>query len=138
MTSSRRSSTRSRWQTSPALAVGAAAALAVAAGLGWRARGSRADRSQQAMATRRGPDADRALVDVVRSEVMTKRPYRESAVNVVATDGTVILRGQLEPAELIARIRGDVAEVPGVRRVESYLHPPGTEPPTRADVLEAP
>ncbi len=75
------------------------------------------------------PAEDRTLVDKVRSEVLGKPEYSGYTINVNAVDGVVTLRGELDRPELINALRDDVAEVPGVREVESFLHLPGTPPP---------
>ena len=101
------------------------------------ARDKAGGRARQAVHTGGGPQSDRELVDKVRSEVLGDAAYRDATVNVMAVDGTVTLRGQLQRPELIRGLRERVAEVRGVRRVESFLHLPGTDPPNTAEVAEA-
>jgi len=94
-------------------------------------------RAQQAAQSTGGPESDRELVDKVRSEVLGDEAYRDATVNVMAVDGTVTLRGELQRPELIRGLRDQVAKVTGVQRVESYLHLPGTSPPNKAEVAQA-
>lgn len=75
------------------------------------------------------PDEDRTLVDKVRSEVLGAEEFQPYTINVDATDGVVVLRGQMDRPDQIRALRDAVTKVPGVRDVESFLHLPGTPPP---------
>lgn len=80
---------------------------------------------------------DRELIDRVRSEVLGAEEFRRYTINVDAADGVVALRGQLDHPEEINDLKQRVAKVPGVVRVDSFLHLPGTPPPNKAEALEA-
>ena len=54
-------------------------------------------------------------------------------VTVEAVDGKVTLRGQLDQPEQIDKATEAVAAVPGVKEVESHLHPPDTPAPNKAE-----
>jgi hyperosmotically inducible periplasmic protein len=82
------------------------------------------------------PDDDKTLVDKIKSEVLGKTEYVGSDVVVDAVNGVVTLRGQLERAEKIDDLAAAVAAVPGVSRVENFLHPPDTPAPNKQDSLE--
>lgn len=85
--------------------------------------------AHEVSASDEAPAEDHTLVDKVRSEVLGKPEYSGYTINVNAVDGVVTLRGELDQPELINALRDDVAEVPGVREVESFLHLPDTPPP---------
>lgn len=79
-------------------------------------------------AAERVPEDDRALVDKVRSEVFGGEDWRPYTINVDAVDGVVTLRGQLDRRDQIEAAETGAGRVPGVRRVESFLHLPGEQP----------
>jgi hypothetical protein len=83
------------------------------------------------------PDNDLTLVDKVRSEVLGGQKWHAHTINVDAADGVVTLRGQLDSAQDIHDLREEVARIPGVREVHSYLHLPGTPPPNKQEALRA-
>lgn len=82
------------------------------------------------------PADDRALADKVRSEALGGQAWRDATINVAAVDGVVTLRGQLPSRQRITDAVDAVRAVPGVERVESFLHTPGSEAPNVADVRE--
>lgn len=79
------------------------------------------------------PDDDKTLVHKIKSEVLGHKDYVGSDVVVDAVDGVVSLRGQLERSEHIDELATAVAAVPGVSKVENYLHLPGTPTPNKQD-----
>jgi osmotically-inducible protein OsmY len=79
-------------------------------------------------AAERVPEVDRALVDKVRSDVFGGERWRPYTINVDAVDGVVTLRGQLDRRDQIEAAEIAAGRVPGVRRVESFLHLPGEQP----------
>lgn len=81
----------------------------------------------------RVPDDDRALANKVRSEALGGDEWRPDTINVDAVDGVVTLRGELDSRERIERAERAVSEVPGVRRVDSFLHLPGEPAPNVED-----
>jgi osmotically-inducible protein OsmY len=72
---------------------------------------------------------DATLVAKVESEVLGHVDLHEGHVNVNAENGVVVLRGQLDSAELIDKLAKKVRKVHGVQGVENLLHLPGAEAP---------
>ena len=72
---------------------------------------------------------DATLAAKVESEVLGHVELHEGHVNVNAENGVVVLRGQLDSPELIAKLAKQVKKVQGVREVENLLHLPGAEAP---------
>lgn len=72
---------------------------------------------------------DATLVAKVESEVFRDPSLPHGRVNVNAENGIVVLRGQLDSAELIDELVAKVRRVQGVQGVENLLHLPGTEAP---------
>jgi osmotically-inducible protein OsmY len=83
------------------------------------------------------PPTDRALVDKIRSEVIGWPQWAGYTINVHAADGAVTLRGQLDRPQQVGELEDAVRRVPGVRSVESFLHPPGTQPENVREATEA-
>jgi len=83
------------------------------------------------------PDDDKTLVDKIRSEVLGRTDYPSQDVVVDAAGGTVALRGQLERPEQIDALAAAVAAVPGVTRVDNFLHLPGTPAPNKQDSIDS-
>lgn len=75
------------------------------------------------------PEDDRALADKVRSEALGGEQWRPYTINVNAVAGVVTLRGQLDREEQIELLEATVRGVPGVGRVESFLHLPDEPAP---------
>lgn len=76
------------------------------------------------------PPSDPALVDKVKSQIFSGLDDVSSgAVNIDATDGVVVLRGQLAERRHIDELASRAAGVVGVREVVNLLHLPGEEPP---------
>jgi hypothetical protein len=80
------------------------------------------------------PADDVALADRVRSEVLGDARYRAYTINLDAVDGVVSLRGQVRQPDEIKELVAAVEKVPGVRRVENFLHLPNTAAPNVADL----
>ncbi len=83
------------------------------------------------------PENDQTLIDKVRSEVVGGERWRPYTINVDAADGEVALRGQLDRPDQIRDLVDEVSRVPGVRKVENFLHLPGTPPPNVAEARRA-
>jgi osmotically-inducible protein OsmY len=83
------------------------------------------------------PVDDRALVDRIRSQALGRMPELGHRINLVACNGVVTVRGQLEDRADIARVQDAVSRVPGVERVTSLLHLAGEVAPNKADALRA-
>ena len=94
-------------------------------------------RARAAGAGRFTPADDRAIAERIH-EVFARCDFATSDVNVDVVDGCATLRGQLGTPEEIRRLRERVADVPGVTRVESFLHLPGTPAPNKQDALRVP
>jgi osmotically-inducible protein OsmY len=62
-------------------------------------------------------------------------PTSDFTVDVV--DGTAALRGQVPSQEDKTKVEQAVQGVPGVQRVESWLHLPGEPAPNKASALQA-
>lgn len=85
-----------------------------------------------------GPPADdRTLVDQIKSEVLGKERFTNHDVLVEANEGVVVLRGQVDDPVVRVELESTIEQMPGVQRVESYLHAPGEEAPNKAEALHA-
>ena len=63
--------------------------------------------------------------------------FDTTQVNIEAVGGIVTLRGQVKRPEHVRDVRDGAAKLPGVLRVESYLHLPGTPAPNKAEAVAA-
>jgi hypothetical protein len=79
------------------------------------------------------PGSDRALAESVRVALAAQPGLLQGTLEIEALDGTVWLRGELHEPEDVAEVERRVADVPGVRRVRSLLHPAGTPPSSTPD-----
>jgi hypothetical protein len=96
--------------------------------------GARAYGAVQGVRHRRdatAPENDQVLAHKVQSELFEGNDFPKGQINVNAENGVVVLRGQLDSADLIARIEAEARTIQGVRDVENLLHLPGTPAPTR-------
>jgi hypothetical protein len=76
------------------------------------------------------PD-DETLCQRVESQLFRDRHIPKGDMNISCEHGMVILRGQLDSADDIARIEERVRRVAGVRGVQNLLHPAGTPAPNK-------
>lgn len=83
------------------------------------------------------PENEQVLINKIRSEILGREEWRHYTLNIDAADGVVSLRGQLDRPEQINALRRQVADVPGVTEVKSYLHLPNTTPPNVQDAEAA-
>lgn len=83
------------------------------------------------------PADGRTLLDRVDSELFEDRSIPHGRFNLDVEGTTVVLRGQLDSAEQMAKIEAAVRRVPGVTGVRSFLHVPGTPAPNKAAALAA-
>ena len=83
------------------------------------------------------PDDDKTLVDKIKSEILGRTDYVGHDVLVDAVGGVVALRGQLGRPEQIDDLAAAVSAVPGVIRVDNFLHLPGTTAPNKQDSLDS-
>ena len=85
------------------------------------------------LSPRPAPELDDAeLVHKVESIVFRDRSVPKGQISMNAERGSIVLRGQVERAELIADLDEAVRKVRGVRGVENLLHLPGTPTPRRS------
>lgn len=82
------------------------------------------------------PESDVDLREHLR-QVIASQEFDTIDVNVDVADSVATLRGQLRTPELIKKLQADIAEVPGVARVESFLHLPNTPAPNKAAAISA-
>lgn len=69
------------------------------------------------------------LAHKVESVLFRDPRVPKGQININAENGTIFLRGQLDDTELIDDVAAAVRQIPGVRKVVSLLHLPGTEAP---------
>jgi osmotically-inducible protein OsmY len=74
------------------------------------------------------PD-DVTLKNKVESEIFRNADVPKGQVNVNAEEGKVVLRGEVESAEMIEELVSKARKVQGVQEVESLLHTPGQTAP---------
>jgi predicted exporter len=72
---------------------------------------------------------DISLVHKVESELFRDRSIPKGRISINADRGIVVLRGQLDDAEVIERVEREVRKVAGVRDVDNLLHLPGAPAP---------
>ena len=72
---------------------------------------------------------DATLARKVETEIFRDPDVPKGQIDVNAEDGVVILRGEVENAELIRDLEERTRSVQGVTQVENLLHTPGTEAP---------
>lgn len=80
---------------------------------------------------------DITLVQRVESQIFRDPHVPKGRLNVDAVHGTVFLRGALSRPEQIRDIESAAAKVPGVVRLDSFLHLEGTPAPNKVDALAA-
>jgi hypothetical protein len=83
------------------------------------------------------PVDDITLVQRVESRLFRDSHVPKGDLNVDAAGGTVHLRGVVQSPDQIRQIETVVAKVPGVARLESFLHVEGTPAPNKVDALSA-
>lgn len=98
----------------------------------------RARRVQHAV----GRHDHRYVDDVTLAQRVESRIFRDPQVpkgrlNVDAAGGVVFLRGALTEPQQIREIESAAAKVPGVVRLDSFLHLEGTPAPNKVDALAA-
>jgi osmotically-inducible protein OsmY len=75
---------------------------------------------------------DATLKSKVETELFRPAHIPKGKIAVNAQDGVVQLRGELDSPELIDEVAKRARKIQGVKEVESLLHLPGTEAPTRS------
>jgi osmotically-inducible protein OsmY len=73
---------------------------------------------------------DEGLKAKIESEVFRAADAPKGDVSVNVEDGVAYLRGEVQDAETIERLRAATAGVEGVKGVESLLHTPGEPAPS--------
>lgn len=76
---------------------------------------------------------DPALARKVESEIFRDRQASKGAVNVMAENGVVSLRGQVGSEKEIGELAAAAQKVEGVRQVENLMHTLGTPAPQKSD-----
>ncbi len=76
------------------------------------------------------PD-DVTLARKVETEIFRDADVPKGQINVNAENGVVVLRGEVEGAELIKDLEKRTKKVQGVKEVENLLHTPGSAAPTK-------
>jgi osmotically-inducible protein OsmY len=97
--------------------------------LGQRQRGLLTAKATQ---LREGPKPqpdDVTLARQVESEIFSDADVPKGQINVNAEEGKVVLRGEVESAELIEDLVSKARKVRGVQAVENLLHTPGQAAP---------
>ncbi|CAN5793942.1 hypothetical protein BH23CHL4_BH23CHL4_27460 [soil metagenome] len=73
--------------------------------------------------------SDQMLTDRILSQAFRDVDFPHDQVNINVEDRVAVLHGVLGEPEAITRLEEAVRKTPGVRRVESYLHLPGSPAP---------
>jgi BON domain len=72
---------------------------------------------------------DVGLAHKVETELFRDRTIPKGQISINADRGIIVLRGQLQDQQQIARIERATRKIAGVREVENLLHPPGVPAP---------
>jgi osmotically-inducible protein OsmY len=86
----------------------------------------------KATALREGPKPppdDVTLAHQVESEIFRDPDVPKGQINVNAEEGKVVLRGEVNSAEMIEELVSKARKVQGVQEVENLLHTPGETAP---------
>lgn len=81
------------------------------------------------------PLEGRALLDRVESELFTDRTIPHGRLSFDIEGTIVVLRGELDNAQVIAAVEAAARKVPGVSGVRSLLHVPATPAPNKKAAL---
>jgi osmotically-inducible protein OsmY len=79
--------------------------------------------------TARAQPDDVTLARQVESEIFGDADVPKGQINVNAEEGKVVLRGEVESAEMIEELVSKARKVQGVQEVENLLHTPGQAAP---------
>jgi hypothetical protein len=96
----------------------------------------RVARLRHRYSARRPAANDALLADRVRSQLPRDFDLHRHPLNVSTENGVVVLRGVVDRADQEQQLIESVRRVAGVRRVESYLHLPGTPPPNKLPIID--
>jgi osmotically-inducible protein OsmY len=86
---------------------------------------------QRGRLTARAQPDDVTLARQVESEIFGDADVPKGQINVNAEEGRVVLRGEVESAEMIEELVSKARKVQGVQEVENLLHTPGQAAPMR-------
>jgi osmotically-inducible protein OsmY len=84
---------------------------------------------QRGRLTARAQPDDVTLARQVESEIFGNADLPKGQINVNAEEGKVVLRGEVESAEMIEELVSKARKVQGVQEVENLLHTPGQAAP---------
>jgi len=89
----------------------------------------RLNQRQRGRLTARAQPDDVTLARQVESEIFGDADVPKGQINVNAEEGRVVLRGEVESAEMIDELVSKARKVQGVQEVENLLHTPGQAAP---------
>lgn len=89
----------------------------------------RLSQRQRGRLTARAQPDDVTLARQVESEIFGDADVPKGQINVNAEEGRVVLRGEVESAEMIDELVSKARKVQGVQEVENLLHTPGQAAP---------
>jgi osmotically-inducible protein OsmY len=89
----------------------------------------RLSQRQRGRLTARAQPDDVTLARQVESEIFGDADVPKGQINVNAEEGKVVLRGEVESAEMIEELVSKARKVQGVQEVENLLHMPGQAAP---------
>ena len=89
----------------------------------------RLSQQQRGRLTARAQPDDVTLARQVESEIFGDADVPKGQINVNAEEGKVVLRGEVESAEMIEELVSKARKVQGVQEVENLLHTPGQAAP---------
>ena len=89
----------------------------------------RLSQQQRGRLTARAQPDDVTLARQVESEIFGDADVPKGQINVNAAEGKVVLRGEVESAEMIEELVSKARKVQGVQEVENLLHTPGQAAP---------
>ena len=89
----------------------------------------RLSQRQRGRLTARAQPDDVTLARQVESEIFGDADVPKGQINVNAEEGKVVLRGEVESAEMIDELVSKARKVQGVQEVENLLHTPGQAAP---------
>jgi osmotically-inducible protein OsmY len=98
-------------------------------GLSQRQRGRLTAKAMHLRVAPKPQPDDVTLARKVESEIFGVADVPKGQINVNAEEGKVVLRGEVESAEMIEELVSKARKVQGVQDVENLLHTPGQTAP---------
>lgn len=83
------------------------------------------------------PADDRALVDRIKSQILSAPRFAGLDLLVEAVNGVITLRGEVDTLTSMTDLEAEIASVPGVVDVHSLIHEHGTPAPNKQASLRA-